>query len=118
MRLGESRIALRKRIVIGSDDYGADIVRDVDTLIRWCNVTPTRSAEDETRSAPALSGLTIQAPAGTGRAIESADVIIYPITAETRDADGRPVYVGRQWEVVGDVGDMLEYVETQVRRTS
>jgi hypothetical protein len=117
VKLGDHRVVARKRVVIGGDDYGNDVVRDVDTLVRWCSVTPTRSTENETRSAPAVAGATVVAPVAA-RVIEAADAILWPITGEAKDADGRTVYTGRQWEVVGDVGQWDTYTEFQIRRAS
>ena len=117
MKLGDHRVVARKRVKVGEDDYGNDVVRDADTLVRWCLVTPTRSTEDADRSAPSVAGATVLAPVAA-RVIEAADVILWPITGETKGPDGETVYAGRQWEVVGDVGTWDEYTEFQVRRHS
>lgn len=118
MKLGDHRFALRERVTTGeTDDYGADVVVDRYTLVRWALVMPTRAVESETRSAPAVAGLSVQAPT-SARVIEAADAVIYPIAGETTAPDGSTVYEGRQWEVVGEVGEWDTYVEFQLRRTS
>ena len=115
--MGEDRLAVRSREVVGRDpNYGNDITADVDTLVRWCSVTPTRSSESTDRSAPAIAGATVLAPVKAAT-IEQADAIVWPITGQ-KEVDGRVVYEGRVWEVSGEVGDWQTYTEVQIRRQS
>lgn len=79
--------------------------------IRWCSFTPTRASEDQSRTSPAIVGATLLAPPGTARDAEAADAILYPWT---RGEDGS--YIGRRWEVIGEVGAWEEATEAQLRR--
>lgn len=109
---------VRRRVKTGAtDDYGADVIEDRDTLVRWCSVEPTRSTEDQSRSAPAVAGVTLRAPAAAGPLIEASSAVVWPVTGESR-LNGRTVYQGRQWEVVGDVGQWEGYVEVQLQKAS
>lgn len=127
MKLGSHAVGLRKatpRVDGGGqpvrDDTGYQLQDVVDRKVRWCLVTPTRSAtgdndEPEDRAAPLTVGTTLLAPVGAG--IAAADVVVWPITGETI-VDGQLRLSGPVWQVIGEVGVWDESEEARLRRSA
>jgi hypothetical protein len=113
VKLGDHTVVLEKNVDDwdNHDEYGNPTRGKVFREIRWCQLTPTRSSEDQSRTSPSISGATLMAPPSTARDIETSNVII---SHWTKLPDG--TYSGRRWEVLGEVGQWDISVEVQLRR--
>lgn len=113
MKLGNHTVVLEKNVDDweNHDEYGNPVRGKVFREIRWCQLTPTRSSEDQSRTSPSISGATLYAPLSTARDIETSNVII---SHWAKNPDG--TYDGRRWEVLGEVGLWDISVEVQLRR--
>lgn len=103
------------------DDYGNPTKTKTYRPIRWCNLTPARASEDQSRTGPAIVGANLLAPRvsvldGTRYdnyvGIQAADAILSDPVGP--DSQGR--YTGRRWEILGELGKWAECCEAQLRR--
>lgn len=116
MKLGDHTILVENLVEDWGNrdpDTGAPQVTPVYTEVRWCLFTPTRASEDQSRSAPAISGATLLAPPTAAGVVLPSSTVLYPYS-EVVDPDGRRM--GRRWEIVGEIGQWDEALEVQLRR--
>jgi hypothetical protein len=113
IKLGDHTVVLVKSVEDWNDrdDYGNPVKGRVYRQVHWCQVTPTRASEDQTRQSPAITGANLLAPPSTFGDVVSADAILWPWEPQP---DGK--YTGTQWEILGDIGRWDEAIDCQLRR--
>jgi hypothetical protein len=113
IKLGDHTVVLVKSAdsATDRDDYGNPVRGRVYREVHWCQMTPTRASEDQTRSSPAITGSNLLAPPATFGDVVAADAILWPWQ---RQPDG--TYTGTEWEILGDVGRWDEAIDCQLRR--
>lgn len=120
MKLGNERVGLRETRPTGTtDEFGDQVVVDVDVEVPWSSMTPfmrfSENVETENRAAPTIHGMTWLAPPGTP--VTARSRVVWPITGST-GAGPTLQLTGPVWEVIGDPAVWAESVETRLRKSS